>query len=59
MVVSEWNDFVWPGPDLRRLPGSGDTSIAYGMLPPALFATIRDAFLALIEARKGLPVRRT
>ena len=22
VVLSEWNEFVWPGPDLRRLPGN-------------------------------------
>jgi hypothetical protein len=59
VVLSEWNDFVWPGPDLRRLPNADDTSIAYGMLPPGLFATIRERFLALARSGGATQVRRT
>lgn len=59
VVLSEWNEFVWPGPDLRRVPGATDASVAYGMLPPALFATIRDKFLAIVNAGKAHQVPRT
>ncbi len=59
IVVSEWNEFVWPGPDLRRLPNSDDSSVTYGMLPSGLFAEIREAFLALVQTRATHPVRRT
>ncbi len=54
VILSEWNEFVWPGPDLRGLPGASDLSVAYGMLPPSLFADIRDRFLAAVGAR-GVP----
>lgn len=47
VVLSEWNEFVWPGPDLRRARGGDEASVAYGMLPPGLFASIRERFLAL------------
>lgn len=59
VVLSEWNEFTWPGPDLRRLPGADDLSVAYGMLPPALFETVRARFFALVQARTTRPVRRT
>lgn len=59
VVLSEWNEFVWPGPDLRRLPGANDASVAYGMLPPALFATIRDKFLAIVNSGLARRVPRT
>jgi hypothetical protein len=59
VALSEWNEFAWPGPDLRRLPNADDSSVAYGMLPPALFATIRDRFLAHVRSGAGMPVRRT
>ena len=59
VVLSEWNEFVWPGPDLRRVPGATDASVAYGMLPPGLFATIRDRFLAIVNAGKARQVPRT
>jgi hypothetical protein len=59
VVLSEWNEFVWPGPDVRRAPGGDASSVAYGMLPPGLFATIRDRFLALATARRARRVPRT
>jgi hypothetical protein len=59
VVLSEWNEFIWPGPDLRRLPGADESSVAYGMLPPRLFASIRDRFLALVNSRAATQVRRT
>jgi len=59
VLLSEWNEFVWPGPDLRRLPGASDASVIYGMIPPSLFMTIRDRFLALVNSRNANPVPRT
>ena len=59
VVLSEWNEFVWPGPDLRRLPGADESSVAYGMAPPSLYAIIRDRFLALARSRAAARVRRT
>jgi hypothetical protein len=59
VVISEWNEFVWPGPDLRRALGGDVRSVAYGMLPPGLFISIRDQFLALVRARHGGRVERT
>jgi hypothetical protein len=59
VVLSEWNEFIWPGPDLRRLPGADDALVTYGMLPPRLFASIRDRFLALVSSHAATQVRRT
>lgn len=59
VVLSEWNEFVWPGPDLRRLPNADDATVAYGMLPPGLFATIRDRFMALANSGATSRVKRT
>jgi hypothetical protein len=59
VVVSAWNEFAWPGPDLRRVVGGDERSVAYGMLPPGLFSSIRDEFLALIRAHHGRRVERT
>lgn len=36
-----------------------DSTVVYGMLPPTLFASIRDRFLALVNSRTGYHVRRT
>jgi hypothetical protein len=38
IVISEANEFLWPGPDLRAIPGRDDSTIAYGTLPPRFFA---------------------
>ncbi len=58
VIVSEANDFAWPGPDLRFLPGQGPESTAYGFLPPVVFRAIRDRFLARYRgSRTGLVPR--
>ena len=59
IVLSEWNEFAWPDPDLRRLPGVGDASVAHGMLPPSLFAAIRDRFLGLARSGSAPRVMRS
>ena len=59
IVLSEWNEFVWPGPDLRRRPGGNDTSFAYGFLPRGFFASVRDRFVAAVEAGRAAKVTRT
>jgi hypothetical protein len=59
IVLSEGNEFIWPGPDLRPVPGGGLSSIAYGILPPRLLAVVRDRFLALSRQRKAQRVPRT
>jgi hypothetical protein len=65
VVLTEWNEFVWPEPDLRRLPGVDNASFAYGILPRNailprhFFNTIRDGFLAIVSGRAARHVRRT
>ncbi len=59
IVLSESNEFFWPGPDLRRNKGKGDSSVAYGLLPPAFYAELKRRFVALAEASKSVTVKRT
>jgi len=56
---SEYNAFVWPGPDLRAAPGRDEESIAYGILPAGLFESVRRALLAQVAAKAVGAVRRT
>lgn len=42
VIVSEGNQFVWPGYDLRKIPGSVD-EFSYGFIPPRLFRQIVEA----------------
>jgi hypothetical protein len=52
IMVSETNDFLWPGPDLSPVPGSQPRSYHYGMLPPRFFAYVRDRLLQAYTQRK-------
>jgi hypothetical protein len=57
-VLSEGNEFLWPGPDLRPIPGRGLSTIAYGFLPARLFNTVHQRFLALARSRQTKRVPR-
>lgn len=50
VMVSEGDEFVWPGYDLRKLPGTD--RFDYGLLPPRFFETIKATMLAWHKANK-------
>jgi PemK-like, MazF-like toxin of type II toxin-antitoxin system len=52
IVLDEVNDFLWPGFDLRSVPGSDPARPDHGLLPPRFFARARDAFVALYRQRR-------
>jgi hypothetical protein len=49
--LDELNRFVWPGFDLRPIPGRDD-DIAYGMLPRQLFERLRLGILERQRAKR-------
>ena len=59
IVFSESNAFRWPGPDLRRIHDRDDSSVAYGFLPPRLFAELRRRFVALERTVRAARIART
>ena len=59
IVLIESNRFTWPGPDLRPATPGDAASVAYGLLPRALFNEVRTKWIALIQARKMASVART
>jgi hypothetical protein len=59
IVLAEWNEFVWPGPDLRPVPDADGRSIAYGTLSRGFFARVRDEFVATVQADRARRVRRS
>lgn len=59
IVINESNRFIWPGPDLRPAVSGDPASVAYGLLPKALFDDVRTKWLALFNARKTHGVART
>jgi hypothetical protein len=59
VIVSETNDFFWPGPDLRPVSRDKPDTFAYGILPPRFFAHVRDLILQTHLRRKLTRVERT
>lgn len=51
IIISEANQFIWPGYDLQPIPGS-KTEFSYGFLPPKLFEQIKSEMLKLIVKRR-------
>lgn len=45
VILTEANDFIWPGPDLRPLPGGDISTVAYGFLPPRFVRVLRERLL--------------
>ncbi len=56
VCLDEVNAFIWPGYDLRRIPGT--QKYDHGLLPEALFIRIRDGVVALHRARRLRQVTR-
>jgi hypothetical protein len=59
IIVDQHNEFIWPGPDLRLARDGDDSTVAYGFLPPGLFARVRKLFLSLNPLRGTQSVKRT
>jgi uncharacterized protein YifN (PemK superfamily) len=49
-ICSEVNQFYWPGPDIRRVPGTNNFS--HGVLPSKLFAQIKAKAQFLANGRQ-------
>jgi hypothetical protein len=58
VIVNEVNRFVWPGPDLRRVPGRSEVRCHYGPLPPRLFDQIKNKLLDAAARQRLEIVRR-
>lgn len=59
IVVTEVNDFFWPGPDLRPVSRAKPNTFHYGMMPPRFFAYLRDRILQVHRDRGLSRVPRT
>ncbi len=53
IILDDFNEFIWPGYDLRPIVG-GSREYAYGFLPPALFKQIVSKIIELRQ--RGLSV---
>jgi hypothetical protein len=60
VVLTEWNEFSWPGPDLRMVVSvSGEKTVAYGYLPAKFFAKVCAAFVAMAQKGSARKVKRS
>ena len=59
VVLTEANDFIWPGPDLRPVPGSDPGTVAYGFLPPGFMRVLRERLKHRWRERRPSVVGRT
>jgi hypothetical protein len=59
VVLTEANDFIWPGPDLRPIPGADLSTVAYGFLPPGFVRVLRERLQRLWRERRAKVVTRT
>ncbi len=59
IVVTETNDFLWPGADLRPVPGVKPARFDFGMLPARFFAHVRDKLLQAHLQRRLSRVERS
>lgn len=59
IVLSEANRFIWPGPDLRPVTPGDAASVAYGLLPFALFEEVRTKLIAAIRAKRTRVIPRS
>jgi hypothetical protein len=58
IILSEFNEFLWPGFDLAPIPGRAPATVAYGYLTPGFFAKVRDRWLELDATAKSHSVAR-
>ncbi|HLN09404.1 MAG TPA: hypothetical protein VK281_10660 [Xanthobacteraceae bacterium] len=59
VILTEANDFIWPGPDLRPVPCGDPGTVAYGFLPPGFMRVLRERADRRWRERRARAVRRT
>ncbi len=59
VVLTEANDFIWPGPDLRPAVNGDPSSVAYGMLPPGFMRVLRERLLKRWRDKLMIATKRT
>jgi hypothetical protein len=58
-VATEGNSFVWPGPDVRPVPGRPTGTRMYGQVSSALLQLDARAYLGNRERQRGRLVARS
>lgn len=59
IVTTEANAFIWPGPDIRPVPGRTPTTVIYGRVPNGLLRQVAQSYLANRDEQRNRLVPRT
>lgn len=59
IVTTEANAFIWPGPDVRPVPGRAPTTMIYGRIPDALLKQVAGSYLLNRRKQRSRLVPRT
>jgi hypothetical protein len=59
IITTEANAFIWPGPDVRPVPGRTPTTMVYGRVPNELLTKVARSYLANRARQRGRLVPRT
>ena len=59
IITTEGNAFVWPGPDIRPIPGRAAGTMTYGEVSRSLLQQVARSYLANRERQRGRLVSRT
>ncbi len=59
IVTTEANSFIWPGPDIRPVPGRTPTTMIYGRVPEGLLRQVARSYLANRDKQRSRLVPRT
>jgi len=59
IITTEANAFIWPGPDLRPIPGRVTASVIYGRIPDTLLQQVARSFLANRKRQRAQMISRT
>ena len=59
IILTEFNAFLWPGPDLRPVPGKEPGTVIYGTLSRGLYKRVLAQVQVLIRARMVNAVSRS
>jgi hypothetical protein len=59
VVTDELNEFLWPGPDLRPIPGKQPKTVVYGLLPASYYEKLREDVRKRVEAQAVQVVSRS
>jgi hypothetical protein len=59
IVTTEGNAFIWPGPDIRSVPGRTPTTMIYGRVSDDLLRQVARSYLANRDRQYSRLVNRT